>query len=109
RCGRWVCTWSRRSAAGPSPESELSSRTALRWPRTCGSFRSSSTGRKARQARCNEVISKRTWRTPPEYRYNPGGERIKKQTAAGDAWYVNQYFVLLPNNLPTKHIFAGET
>ena len=44
-----------------------------------------------------------------KFRYSPEGERTKKQTAAGDAWYVNQYFVLLPNNLPTKHIFAGET
>ncbi|MES1165653.1 MAG: RHS repeat-associated core domain-containing protein, partial [Verrucomicrobiota bacterium] len=44
-----------------------------------------------------------------KFRYDDQGERRKKQTAAGDAWYVNQYFVLLPNNLPTKHIFAGET
>jgi RHS repeat-associated protein len=44
-----------------------------------------------------------------QFRYNDQGERTKKQTAAGDAWYVSQYFVLLPNNLPTKHIFAGET
>jgi RHS repeat-associated protein len=44
-----------------------------------------------------------------KFRYDDSGERRKKQTAAGDAWYVNQYFVLLPNNLPTKHIFAGET
>jgi RHS repeat-associated protein len=44
-----------------------------------------------------------------KFRYNPSGERIKKQTAAGDAWYVNQFFVLLPNNLPTKHIYAGQT
>ncbi len=42
-----------------------------------------------------------------KFRYNDQGERTKKQSSAGDAWYVNQYFVLLPNNLPTKHIFAG--
>lgn len=44
-----------------------------------------------------------------KFKYNEQGERTKKQTAAGDSWYVNQYFVLQPNNLPTKHIFAGET
>ena len=44
-----------------------------------------------------------------KYRYDDQGERKKRQTAAGDAWYVNQYFALLPNNMPTKHIFAGET
>jgi RHS repeat-associated protein len=44
-----------------------------------------------------------------KFRYDDAGERTKKQTAAGDSWYVNQYFVLLPGNLPTKHIFAGET
>ena len=42
-----------------------------------------------------------------KFRYNDHGERTKKQTSSGDAWYVNQYFVLLPNNLPTKHIYAG--
>src|SRR4029077_13767966 len=42
-----------------------------------------------------------------KFRYNDQGERTKKQTSAGDAWYVNQYFCLLPNNLPTKHIYAG--
>jgi hypothetical protein len=37
-------------------------------------------------------------------------ERTQKQTAAGDAFYVNQFFVLQPSGiLPTKHIFAGET
>jgi RHS repeat-associated protein len=44
------------------------------------------------------------------FRYNDEGERTKKNTAAaGDSWYPNQFFVLLPNNRPTKHIFAGET
>ena len=42
-----------------------------------------------------------------KFKYNDQGERTKKLTSAGDAWYVNQYFVLLPNNLPTKHIYAG--
>ena len=44
-----------------------------------------------------------------QFRYDDEGERTKKLTAAGDSWYVNQYFVLLPNNQPTKHIFVGET
>jgi RHS repeat-associated protein len=44
-----------------------------------------------------------------KFKYNDQGERTKKQTSGGDAWYVNQYFVLLPNNLPTKHIYAGDT
>jgi len=44
-----------------------------------------------------------------QFKYDDAGERKKKQTAAGDSWYVNQYFVLLPGNQPTKHIFAGET
>ena len=39
----------------------------------------------------------------------PGRTAGRSRSSAGDAWYVNQYFVLLPNNLPTKHIFAGET
>jgi RHS repeat-associated protein len=45
-----------------------------------------------------------------KYLYSPDGERTQKQTAAGDAFYVNQFFVLQPSGiLPTKHIFAGET
>ena len=42
--------------------------------------------------------------------YAPAGERTQRQTAAGDAFYVNQFFVLQPSGiLPTKHIFAGDT
>ena len=44
-----------------------------------------------------------------KFRYDDSGERTKKRTAAGDSWYVNQFFVLLPNNRPTKHIFVGDT
>jgi RHS repeat-associated protein len=44
-----------------------------------------------------------------KFRYNDAGERTKKQAAAGDSWYVNQYFSLLPGNMPAKHIFAGNT
>ena len=44
-----------------------------------------------------------------KFKYNYQGERTKKQTSSGDAWYVNQYFVLLPNNLPTNHIYSGES
>jgi RHS repeat-associated protein len=47
--------------------------------------------------------------TLARFRYNDQGERTKKQTSAGDSWYANQFFVLLPGNRPTKHIFAGET
>jgi RHS repeat-associated protein len=45
-----------------------------------------------------------------KFLYSPDGERTQRQTAAGDAFYVNQFFVLQPSGiLPTKHIFAGET
>jgi RHS repeat-associated protein len=44
-----------------------------------------------------------------QFKYDDTGERRKKRTNAGDSWYVNQFFVLLPNGMPTKHIFAGET
>jgi RHS repeat-associated protein len=42
-----------------------------------------------------------------KFRYNDTGERTKKQTSSGDAWYVNQYFALFPQQYATKHIFAG--
>jgi RHS repeat-associated protein len=44
-----------------------------------------------------------------QFKYDDTGERKKKMTSAGDSWYVNQFFALLPGNRPTKHIFAGET
>ena len=44
-----------------------------------------------------------------QFKYDEAGERKKKMTSAGDSWYVNQFFALLPGNRPTKHIFAGET
>ena len=44
-----------------------------------------------------------------QFKYDDHGDRRKRMTGPGDAWYVNQYFVLLPNNQPTKHIFAGAT
>jgi RHS repeat-associated protein len=44
-----------------------------------------------------------------KFLYGPDGDRTHKQTGAGDAFYVNQFFVLQPNKLTTKHIFAGET
>ena len=50
--------------------------------------------------------------TVAQFRYDDTGERTKKYipgSGAGDSWYVNQFFVLLPGNRPTKHIYAGET
>jgi RHS repeat-associated protein len=47
--------------------------------------------------------------TKAKYLYSDAGERTQRQSAAGTAFYVNQFFVLQPNKLPTKHIFAGET
>ena len=44
-----------------------------------------------------------------KFLYDDQGERTKKKTNAGDAWYVNQFYSLLSNGRPTKNIFAGET
>jgi RHS repeat-associated protein len=44
-----------------------------------------------------------------KFLYNPDGERTHKVASAGETFYLNQFFVLQPNRVPTKHIFAGET
>ena len=44
-----------------------------------------------------------------KFLYSPDGERTHKQTAAGTAFYVNQFYGFAANKLPMKHVFAGET